>query len=192
MRWNYNIFIQIDEYTSSTLEPTLQWGVIISIFHTIEVKTCNKNSIYWCFMPNYTLQPSLFPIGYQSEILTPIGPLWQLKYKFTDWWKPIGKDVIPVQRILLECRDFSNTVLLCLNHDDGTIKTHNPKCRFYWCLIEFIYWRYSQSCWYSRPLLWNVAPLPSLWTPPPFPPFQSKCTVQKVCACGGGGWWLVL
>ncbi len=22
----------------------------------------------------------------------------------------------------------------------------NPKCRLYWCLIEFIDWRYSQSC----------------------------------------------
>ncbi len=32
--------------------------------------------------------------------------------------------------------------------DQITIKTPNPKCRFYWCLIEFIDWRYSQSCWY--------------------------------------------
>jgi hypothetical protein len=34
--------------------------------------------------------------------------------------------------------------------DQISIKTSNPKC-----LIEFINWRYSQSCWYSqsRPLL---------------------------------------
>jgi hypothetical protein len=25
--------------------------------------------------------------------------------------------------------------------DEGTIKTQNPKCRLYWCLIEFIDWR---------------------------------------------------
>ena len=37
--------------------------------------------------------------------------------------------------------------------DQITIKTPNHKCRFYWCLIEFIDWRYSQSCWYFRPLL---------------------------------------
>ncbi len=37
--------------------------------------------------------------------------------------------------------------------DEGTIKTQNPKCRLYWCLIEFIDWRYSQSSWYFRPLL---------------------------------------
>jgi hypothetical protein len=27
----------------------------------------------------------------------------------------------------------------------------DTKCRLYWCLIEFIDWRYSQSCWYFRP-----------------------------------------
>ncbi len=32
------------------------------------------------------------------------------------------------------------------------IKTPNPKCRLYWCLIEFIDWRYSPSCYYFRPL----------------------------------------
>jgi hypothetical protein len=32
------------------------------------------------------------------------------------------------------------------------MKTPNPKCRLYWCLIEFIDWRFSQSCWYFRPL----------------------------------------
>ncbi len=46
--------------------------------------------------------------------------------------------------------------------DEITIKTPNPKCRLYWCLIEFIDWRYSQSCWYFWPLLWTSAPLPSL------------------------------
>jgi hypothetical protein len=35
--------------------------------------------------------------------------------------------------------------------DQITIKATNPKCRLYWCLIEFIDWRYSQSCWYCRP-----------------------------------------
>ncbi len=29
--------------------------------------------------------------------------------------------------------------------DEGTIKTPNPKCRLYWCLIEFIDWRHSPS-----------------------------------------------
>jgi hypothetical protein len=37
--------------------------------------------------------------------------------------------------------------------DEGTIKTPNPNCRLYWCLIEFIDWRHSQSWWYFRPLL---------------------------------------
>ncbi len=37
--------------------------------------------------------------------------------------------------------------------DEITIKTPNPNCRLYWCLLEFIDWRYSQSCWYLRPFL---------------------------------------
>jgi hypothetical protein len=32
--------------------------------------------------------------------------------------------------------------------DQITIKTPNPKCRLYLCLIEFIDWRYSQSFWH--------------------------------------------
>ncbi len=36
--------------------------------------------------------------------------------------------------------------------DQISIKTPNPKCRLHWCLIELIDWRYSQSCWYFRPL----------------------------------------
>jgi hypothetical protein len=45
------------------------------------------------------------------------------------------------------------TLVFVHNIDQLTIKTPNPKCRLYWCLIEFIDWRYSQSCWYFRPLL---------------------------------------
>ncbi len=35
----------------------------------------------------------------------------------------------------------------------GTRRTPNPKCRLYWCLIEFIDWRYNQSSWYFRSFL---------------------------------------
>jgi hypothetical protein len=37
--------------------------------------------------------------------------------------------------------------------EEGTIKTQNPKCRLYWRLIEYIDWRYNQSCWYFPPLV---------------------------------------
>jgi hypothetical protein len=37
--------------------------------------------------------------------------------------------------------------------DQITIKIPSPKCRPYWCFIEFIDWRDSQSYWYFRPLL---------------------------------------
>ncbi len=61
-----------------------------------------------------------------------------------------------------------------------------PQCRLYWCFIKFIDWRYSQSCWYFRPLLWTVAPLLFLWPPLPLPPpSQSKHTVYRQCVAVG-------
>ncbi len=51
-------------------------------------------------------------------------------------------------------RQSCRAACLCiLQMDEGTIKSPSPNCRLYWCLIEFIDWRYSQSCWYFRPLL---------------------------------------
>jgi hypothetical protein len=47
-------------------------------------------------------------------------------------------------RITLEC---------LYSIDQITIKTPNPECRLFWCSIEFIGWRYSQSYLYFRPLL---------------------------------------
>ncbi len=58
--------------------------------------------------------------------------------------------------------------------DQITIKIPNTKCSLYWCLIEFIDWRYSQSCRYFRPILWTSVPLTFSLNhfPPPLP-----CTV---------------
>jgi hypothetical protein len=36
-------------------------------------------------------------------------------------------------------------------HGLNNYKDTNPKCRLYWCLREFIDWRFSQSCWHFRP-----------------------------------------
>jgi hypothetical protein len=49
-------------------------------------------------------------------------------------------------------------------------KDTNTKCRLYWCLIEFLDWRYSQSCWYFRPSFVNYCPSNLLsGSPPPLP-----------------------
>jgi hypothetical protein len=46
-------------------------------------------------------------------------------------------------------RSKSSQQHLAVCTTDGSIymKTQNPKCRLYWCFIEFIDWRYSQPCW---------------------------------------------
>jgi hypothetical protein len=66
--------------------------------------------------------------------------------------------------------------------DQIFIKTPNHKCRLYWCLIDFIDWRYSQSCWYFRCLLGTSTPLTFslvLLPPPPFPVKQGRGVVGR-------------
>ncbi len=73
-----------------------------------------------------------------------------------------------------------------------TIRTPNLKCRLYWCLIEFIGWRYRQSCRYFRPLLCTSASNFLTGSLPPSPP--SLCMNKyrgTVCNGGGGGDWVV-
>jgi hypothetical protein len=72
--------------------------------------------------------------------------------------------------------------------DQITVKTPNPKWRLYWRLIEFIDWRYSQSC--STPLvnyrtsnLLTGSPLPL----PHFPVWISTgICIYTVCNRGRG------
>ncbi len=90
----------------------------------------------------------------------------------------------PVRR--LEGRQFIRGM------DEGIIKTQNPKSRLCWCSIEFIDWRYSQSCWYFRPSFMNYCPsnLSLVHLPHPLPKVKAHCTVyavQAVCDWEGGG-----
>ncbi len=77
--------------------------------------------------------------------------------------------------------------------DQITRKTPNPKCRLYWCLTEFIDWRYSQSqsCWYFWPLMWTKGPLTFSLVHPPLPPFSvwisTGVCIYTVCDGRGRG-----
>jgi hypothetical protein len=73
--------------------------------------------------------------------------------------------------------------------------TKTKKCRLYWCL-EFIDWRYSQSCWYFLPSFVNYCPSSLLsGSPPPHLPLP-KVKVQNIkteCGWEGVGWcWILL
>ncbi len=102
-------------------------------------------------------------------------------------------------RPVLSCEHRSLLILLFTktdcSMDQVSIKTPNPKCRLYWCLIEFIDWRYSQSCWYFRPLLWTITPLTcSLVHLPLLPPPPSlwRSTGDRTCVhtvCNRGEGW---
>ncbi len=82
---------------------------------------------------------------------------------------------------------YSNySLVLAHSYGLNIIKTPNPKCRLYWCLIE---WRYSQSCWYFRPLWWTSAPPTFLGspTPPPLPVWISTGVRYVFIQCVTGG-----
>ncbi len=79
------------------------------------------------------------------------------------------------------------TILTCVQFlpwmkytmDQITIKTPNPKCRLYWCFIEFIDWRIKSVMLVFRQLVWTSAPLTFLLVDPPLP---LLCTVSTgVC-----------
>ncbi len=92
--------------------------------------------------------------------------------------------------IIVNC---NNSPCMVQSMDQITIKTPNPKkCRHFWCLIEFIDWRYSQSCWYFRPLLWTSASLTfslvDLSLLPPFPVWISTgVCFHTLCSRGAEG-----
>ncbi len=71
--------------------------------------------------------------------------------------------------------------------DQITIKRPCPKCRLYWCLIEFIDWRYSRHD-YIDPSC-KLAPLYLLSSSPTLLPCVNKyrsSTFYRVCNGGGG------
>jgi hypothetical protein len=71
-------------------------------------------------------------------------------------------------------------------YGSGSVSETLPKCRLYWCLIEFIDWRYRQSCWYFLPPL-KLALLYLLSSsPPPLP--CVKYRLQSIqCVTRGEG-----
>ncbi len=102
------------------------------------------------------------------------------------------QNCVCMQRLRLQNREICQK-FICKTHGPKTVKTSNLKCRLYWCLIEFIDWRHSQSCWYFRPLLWTSAPLTFLLVdlPPPPPPailvwISTGVRIHTVCNRGVG------
>jgi hypothetical protein len=77
-------------------------------------------------------------------------------------------------------------------HGLNNYKDTKPfRFRFYWCLIEFMVWRYSLSCWYFQPASYTVATLTfSLVSSPPLPCVNKNMYTYSVSGGGGGmGFW---
>ncbi len=79
------------------------------------------------------------------------------------------------------------------NHRPNNYKDTNPKCRLYWCLIEFTDWRYIQSVMLVNfvkyfPSIFSLVHLPRL------PCVNKYRYIQSIqCVTGGGyrGWGCV-
>ncbi len=91
--------------------------------------------------------------------------------------------ILSFRQIFQFCRVLS----LVSGLNQITIKTPKPKCRLDWFLIEFIDWRYTQSCWYFKLLLWTSAPITfSLVHLPSLPVWISTgVCIYTVCNTGG-------
>ncbi len=90
--------------------------------------------------------------------------------------------------------DLPSVPFIELTMDQISLKIPNPKCQhLYWCSIDFIDWRYSQSYWYFQPLSWTSAPLtfslvhlsPPLGFFPVWIKYRGTC-IHTVCNRGGG------
>ncbi len=103
-----------------------------------------------------------------------------LTFGFWEWWCCICCNVEQIfyftSCVFFSCEiivssSCSSVLYSAPTMDQISTKTPNPKCRLYWSLIEFIDWRYGQSCWYFRPPLVNKRPSNLLTgSPTPLPP----------------------
>ncbi len=147
-----------------------------------------------CFLPQSSV-PSL-----ASLVSHPLSPV---SYHFSCPLYPVLRSLSPTLPSLspkpIEDMSSESFCQMCsrlsaFHVDEGTIKTPNTKCRPFWCLIEFIDWRCSQSCWCFGPSckllpLYLISDLPH-----PYPPCQSKHTVYTDSGWlwGVRGFWVVL
>ncbi len=95
-------------------------------------------------------------------------------------WKETGNMHIQIIHYLNAIISYCMCDNTLINYKDTT------KCRIYWCLIEFIDWRYSHSCWYFRTSFVNNCPSNLLSGSPP-PPKVKVQYIQTVCGWEGVG-----
>ncbi len=79
-----------------------------------------------------------------TPILTNLLQLFWHRWKIYRWHCIVDTDSKFIDSVTAINVDIGKDVTTSMG--EGTIKTQNPKCRLYWCLIEFIDWRHSQSC----------------------------------------------
>ncbi len=96
-----------------------------------------------------------------------------------------------VYYIITHTVQFSRNTTEGVDHGLINYKDINTKCRLYWRLIEFIDWRYSQLCWYFRPMQLPALPGPLTFSlvhlPPPLRNVKKVQNILTVCSWEGLG-----
>jgi hypothetical protein len=94
----------------------------------------------------FIFQMSSFPFRQLSQVdgeLYRQGATQTFVSRLKTLWRHVSKSRTNFE---VNQRDLFLISFLPSTMDQITIKTPNPKCRLCWCLIEFIDWKYSQSC----------------------------------------------
>ncbi len=85
--------------------------------------------------------------------------------------------------------EFLNSSLLRLDSRPGRVWLVSSRLGMVKSLTFFLQCGYSQTCWYFRPTLWNIAPLTFslVSSPPPFPVWVSILYTRIHFVSGVGG-----
>jgi hypothetical protein len=129
----------------------LTLGRRIPCVHRRTVSSCRRargpaHELFSCFISSHHHPPRRITID-QVTIKTP-NPKCRLY-----WYLIEFIDLSGPAHELFSCYTSSyhhppRRITTSLPIDQITVKSPNPNCRLYWCLIEFIDWRFrSQSCW---------------------------------------------
>jgi hypothetical protein len=178
-------------------------------------QTDGKNLVFfinsYLYLPFFRLITYFMIFGIVSEMTAVSGVC--LIYPTKQYFRGLKKDLCYVYFSMCTLQPACIHYFVsfpCCFHRLINFKDTKTKCRHIkkWtcikglcgrCLSEFIDWRYSQSCWYFRPIFVNYCPFNLLSgspapTPPPVPlPSVNVQYIQTVCdweglGCVESGW----
>ncbi len=146
---------------TSTLELVSYFAMVRNTYNSI-----NPDPQHWPVLCSDVAIPA-FRLG---ETRKRISYLWQVRFLFALFRKAPAKiQHRPLLSYPCLGRTYGQlaTPVEAISQGPNIYKDTKPlNVCLYWYFIEFIDWRYSQSCLYFLPLLWTCVPLTFSLVPP--------------------------